>query len=406
MKLLLVYEHYPVCLGRYITDAFQRLGVDVRHVGYQRSLANTGWGVDVDAKYNWIPDGDLRAFWEDWTPAAIVLCDTALVGWRHWRYTDVPMVCWTVDNHVRNIRQDGVLHYFLAHYHGQAQPVKEQDESWLPCAFDPEAFQPSQIEWNEREYDVCLVGVQYPRRQRLVSMLRSAGLKVFAGTGLVYDEYQAAYANSRISLCVSANDDLAQRVFETAAIGCHVLTDRVADLADDYTNGKLKLSGFSVYTDDERCVERAKALITTDAAEAQGATYALQQIVWQKHKWDDRAAIVLNWLKAHKIGILSAAVEDKPKTLQNELNEAINEGIRDIVEVNEKVVQVIADNGLSTANIAENMSKSIGETASLTYWLAIDACGITKFMSINEYDTIAYCENAAEHLEVKSLKIG
>ncbi len=305
MRMLIAFDHYPVCLGRYITDAFQHLGHDVRHIGTQRSLVNTGWGVATDAKYDYPPDGSLDTYWQDWTPDLVIMADSALVGWMS-AYSNTPHIVWGVDNHVRNyrIRADGIVckydHYFLAHYHGAAQPVIQPDETWLPCAFDSSVFQPSQIAWNDRFYDVCLIGVAYERRVKLVSMLNATGLKVFAATGLIYNEFQQSYANSRISLCVSANNDLAQRVFETAAIGCHVLTDRVLDLADDTTNRKLGLSGFSVYLNDEMCIARAKALVTVDAAQAEVAAKALQAIVWRNHKWEDRCRVILQWVNQHK----------------------------------------------------------------------------------------------------------
>ena len=274
-----------------------RLGHEVKHVGPQASLKDA-WGVGVPEKYKW--ERSLLGY--DWKPDLVILADSLTADYNVSRlFLDVPVIVWSNDNHVKDLRTLNyvglVKHYFLAHYHGKAQPVTHDDETWLPCATDPIAFPPSQIPWEAREFDVCCIGVMYPRRDRLVRMLKDAGLKVFAATGLVYDEYRDAYQNSRIALCSSVNSDLAQRFFEGAGMGCLVLTDLVDDLVDDVTNKQLGLHGFAVYQSGDECVNRALEFLRQEpeiTQAKQGATL-LQSIVLAKHTWDSRAQVVVDW---------------------------------------------------------------------------------------------------------------
>src|SRR5262245_35580456 len=167
MKLLIAAIHYPICSARYVSDAFQRLGHDVRHIGPEGGRQI--WGLEVPEKYVWRADGDCPtggwedAAWPDWTPDLILLLDTALTGWRHPVYRDAPMAVYSVDNHVRDVRQNGVERYFLAHK-GVSITRWDEDCQWLPCAYDWQWFRPSPIPWEEREYDVACLGVMYERR--------------------------------------------------------------------------------------------------------------------------------------------------------------------------------------------------------------------------------------------------
>ena len=310
MKILQVYIHYPVCAGRYYTDAFKRLGHDVRHIG--QDMYNKIWGINVNPQYNWKADGDQNQYWDDWKPDLILLQDTALTGYRHPYYKDAPMAVVTVDNHVKNTEQDGVAAYFLAHYHGQAQPIdpNRADHIWLPCARDAQWFTPSPLPWHLRAYDVCLVGYPYPRRQHLVNELRKAGLNVMTQLGALYDEYRALYWQSRISLCVSANQDVAQRIFETGALGCAVLTDPLLDLLDPATGQKLALQSYAVYDNDQMCIEVAIELLRLNPQMGQGAARTIAQTC-QPHTWEARAKNIVDWHKG-KLTKFAPEQEKKP----------------------------------------------------------------------------------------------
>lgn len=295
MRILQVYTHYPVSSGRYMTDAFQRLGHDVRHVGDSTGAA--AWGMQVDPKYAHASDGGITTYWPDWTPDLVLLMDSAF-AFHHPFYPNVPHAVYGVDNHVRNYRQYGISRYFLGHKAVSIQPF-EADCEWLPCAYDPMWFTQSTIQWEHREYDVALIGVLYPRRVELLNALAKAGLKVAAGTGALYGEYRDIYQNARISLCVSAASDVAQRVFETAAMGCWVLTDPLPDL-DEVLNDPEGKTGVSVFNSTEEAIELAKWAIDWNWP-ARGGSYEALGFMsdWVRpHTWDSRAQRIVDWWTA------------------------------------------------------------------------------------------------------------
>jgi hypothetical protein len=321
MNIIISCIHYPVSSGRYMADAFRRLGCEVRTLGDSTGnripWGQGGW-LELDPKYTWHSDGDLTKQWDNWTPDLIVHMDSAF-AYHHPVYANVPHVVYGADNHVRDYRQAGIARYFLMHKNATLQPYDENTEH-LPCGYDPHYFTPSSIPWARRGYDVALVGVMYPRRVELLDALHKAGLKVFAGTGFVYDQYATIYHNSRISLCVSAAGDLAQRVFETAAMGCAILTDPLADLEDRETNLKLGLQAYATYTDTESAVTLARELLDSARAEnihvvdeneaimqiaggagglsmGEFAAQRMQECVVGKHTWDMRAVHIVQWFK-------------------------------------------------------------------------------------------------------------
>lgn len=319
MKIVIVANHYAVCSARYMTDAFIRLGHEVRHIG--PAMGSQIWGLALPQSYVWTPETELWATEEKpgYNLYLIMDSDPEILNSIRPTYPDLfklPMAVYGVDNHVRNYRRDWFDHYFLAHKHGQEQPVIQDDETWLPVGYDPVLFTPSPIPWHEREYDVACLGVMYPRRKEIVKALIDAGLKVAWGSGLVYEAYRDVYHNSRISLCVSAVGDLAQRVFETAAMGCAILTDPLHDLMHNDTGEALGLAGFAVYGNTEQAVAIAKELLQdpprglVNNAAPEDVLFAvggapdvtmgefgarLMQQAAKQHMWDARAKTIVEW---------------------------------------------------------------------------------------------------------------
>lgn len=344
MRILIVCHHWSVASGRYMTDAFKRLGHDVRHVG--PAHGRLIWGMDVAEKYVWEPDGELSPrvkntiFLYDkedqinWTPDLILYMDSdpAILDneAKHFYVTnehfdtisvrdlpDIPHIVYGVDNHVRDYRRPWFDHYFLAHHAhnvsmmawGDPQYTNllpyapgvyndvvgrpYEDMTHLPCAYDPTLFTPSPISYAEREFDVAMIGVMYPQRWQLVNELHAAGLKVLAGTGLIYEDYRDAYHNARISLCVSIAGDVAQRVFETAAMGCAVVSDRCADFE------RLNEQGIWFFR-PERAVDEIKMLLNDELAAKQLIERSLEWV--RPHTWDARAQVIVDWVQKRQAG--------------------------------------------------------------------------------------------------------
>lgn len=293
MRILIICNHYPVASGRYILNALKRLGHDVRSTGV--AMGTAVWGLNVNARYVWVPEemhiepNGVSVGSDGWQPEAVIVADSdpaILDSVSHARQVmgDIPVVVWGVDNHVRAYRRPNFDHYFLAHYGVSVEPWGADDMTWLPCGYDPEWFMPSTIAWHDRQYDVAMVGVMYPNRQLALDLLQKAGLRVVGVTGPVYDQFRQFYAHSRISLCISARQDLAQRIFETAAIGCAILSDPVADWQAMRVPGEM-------VTEPESLVMAAHRLLAAGpAAGAEAKLWALP------HTWDNRAKVVIEWL--------------------------------------------------------------------------------------------------------------
>lgn len=280
MRILIVANHYPVCSARYMTAACARLGHDVRHVG--AAMGRHIWGLELDARTVWQPDGDLDTRWRDWQPDLVVVMDSdpAILNTVDF---DAPTVVYGVDNHVRDYRRPQFDRYFLAH-RGVSLMDWGGDMQHLPCAYDPVTFTPSPLPFAERPYDVAMIGVMYPQRWALVDALKAAGLRVAIGTGLVYEQYARVYHQARVSLCASFCGDVAQRVFETAALGCVVLSDPCPDFA------LLQPRGVLVYRDLDEAVALAQVALH------EGAPLAVESQAWVRgHTWDARAREIVGF---------------------------------------------------------------------------------------------------------------
>lgn len=332
-NILIVSNHYPVCSARFATDAFRRLGHTVRHVG--PAMGANIWGMTLPPWSVWEPDellklGDHHSGFL-WADIVIVMdSDPAILQDAN----SIPnpssglKVVWGVDNHVRDYRRGWFDHYFLAHRNvsvmgwqsatvmttpqtgtltadgvlvgvATSDSVDLPDITHLPCCYDPTLHTPSPISFEEREYDVCMIGVMYPQRMALVNGLRKAGLKVLAGTGLIGDAYRDAYHNSRIALNISVSGDAAQRLFETAAMGCVVMTDPVADLAILKPLGFWLLDDWEAADNTDHQIEYVIAACEDilDKPKAAIEQIALSMAWVKGHTWDTRAQTILTAMK-------------------------------------------------------------------------------------------------------------
>lgn len=314
MNIMIVANHFAVCSARYAAEAFTRLGHTVRHVG--RPMGRDIWGTQVPQEYVWGPDNvgaDFDAdIWivMDSDPAILDHYVTPLPNFKK------PIIVWGVDNHVRDYRRPYFDHYFLAHKRVSVMDWNEvhyadkiswktgspeivdsitahnPDMTWLPCAYDPVRFPPSPIPWEQREYDVCMIGVMYPKRWELVNAMRAAGLKVLAGSGLVFDAYRDAYHNSRAALVSSFNGDLPIRLFEGAGMGCAVLCDEIGDLRDpQFQDVDTEIAQVYHTTDEAIAIARKNQAADYGQAMAEDSLWMAHA-----HTWDARAQVIIDWL--------------------------------------------------------------------------------------------------------------
>ena len=239
MNIRVVCIDYPVSSARYITDALDRLGhrVSVEGVALTGAARRMMWGMPIPVQHIWKHPMQ-TAFAGKADLVILADSDPQILNLAEY-YADKgeKVVVWGVDNHVRDYRSEGISHYFLAHIDSDATEWNGADCTWLPCAYDPVHFsvtEQPQTDWLGRSTAVASIAVQYPHRQSangaIKAHLKDNDLAGLFGTGLIYDDYAAAYRSSKVSFVMSANNDLAQRVFETAALGCMVVCDDVAAL--------------------------------------------------------------------------------------------------------------------------------------------------------------------------------
>lgn len=301
-RILIAAIHYPVASGRYLARAFRRLGHDVKTVG--PAQGTSVWGMEVDKRHVWEPDFEPKltlypswAQWGEidaimsWIPDLVITSDSAYTVRGCPDY--LPHVLYGVDNHVRDYELGVEWDYkFLAHSRGYR--MEDENSIWLPCGFDPASFRRTTMPW-QRPVKAGMVGVMYPARQAVMEALAqefppNPMPQVMAALGLLYEDYSDFYNKTLVSVCVSAADDVAQRIFETAAMGCIILSDRCHDFATLGFEEGTHYLGFS--TPDE-AVSRMKQLLTMPDGKI--TELAVNAFEWaQNHSWDARCQVILD----------------------------------------------------------------------------------------------------------------
>ncbi|KYK25796.1 hypothetical protein AYK26_07640 [Euryarchaeota archaeon SM23-78] len=163
-------------------------------------------------------------------------------------------------------------------------PYIEDDEYYLPYAYDPELHYPMDL---EKEYDVCLIGLQYPKRIRVLNRLKSKYV-VRDGIGTIYDEYREEYNKSRVSFSWSSKRDLPARVWESFAMGIPLVTNYVDDLS---TNLFFHPTHYLHYKTEDEAVEKIEWLLANEDEALEMAHHALKQV--EPHTWDARVEKIL-----------------------------------------------------------------------------------------------------------------
>lgn len=289
MKLLVATEHHPITPARYMVEALASLpDVEVRHIGSPRG-GNTGFSDEDRPDLIWEPQGGYQTYWSDWKPDLILYQETISDYYHHEKYADVPHIWYFTAGLMDNVMR-GMTHYFHAASYGPNWDKVPDRMTWLPCAYKPELHTPSTIPWDDREYDICLIGRQDPPREAYLQAFQEAGLKVFAGKGLVNGDYVAAYHNSRLSLLEHYCRIVPMRTFESAAMGNLLFSQWFADY------DKLGIRGVSILPCalDEAVTAAQELLSQPDKCQELVA----QSLAWvQPHTYAARAQVIVNWYK-------------------------------------------------------------------------------------------------------------
>lgn len=292
-RILIAAMHFPIASGRYIARALRRMGHDVKTAGPY--MGRQVWGMELPEGAEWVPDFSCGGTGEPiplppiagWEPDLVIVADSAFaITVRSW--ANCPHIVYGVDNHVRDYRLGVEWDYkFLAH--GNGARMDDENTVHLPCAYDPEWFTRQTMPW-QRPVHAAMVGVMYPRRQEIMWKLAAKGMRVQASTGPIMEEYARIYNNAVVSVCKSVAGDVAQRVFETAAMGCVIVSDRCHDF--DALGFEEGVHYLGYETPDEAVEVVADLFAGPDERINELAENAYR---WaQPHTWDARCQMILN----------------------------------------------------------------------------------------------------------------
>lgn len=229
MRILLTYIHHPVSAPKFFKEALKGLGHDVVTAG-RKMDGHLVWMPGYDfSKYKDVPDIEidesiypLESLLEKSGEVDMVIqmdANQFFVG-----KSPVPNVVYAIDNHVAKYDATDFDFFFGAHSWGHGSD--KENFHWMPCAYSPKDHYPTKA---RIIYDAGFIGVIYENRKELIEKLSKVG-KIAIGMGVLGEEYNNAYNQSRIGLCLSLCGDLPMRVFENAAQGLLVFADNQRDL--------------------------------------------------------------------------------------------------------------------------------------------------------------------------------
>lgn len=244
MKVVLSFIYFPMAIGRYFEHALlRRNDVELFTVGpYTGPWIPWNGGMSLKHKYAKQPTLPLPADGLKTVPVSFI---EHQLPWKPdlWLQVDAGFYLSGKPKHGKNVivgTDPHVLNYdhqrTLADtfYCMQACYTKPGDK-YLPYAYDPLWHCP---EDQPRNFDVCLLGLHYPNRNRLVDALRERGVKVYYDLGPSFDEARELYNQAPIGLNWSSLNDLTARVFELLGMRRLAVVNHVPDLGRFFEDGK------------------------------------------------------------------------------------------------------------------------------------------------------------------------
>jgi spore maturation protein CgeB len=173
-------------------------------------------------------------------------------------------------------------------FYNMQKEYSKQGDIYLPYCASEHFHYPGDIEWDWREYDVALVGLQYENRTELINELKKSGMKVFYGLGYGMDEYREIYHNARVAVSWSSQRDLIARVFEAGAMDIPLVCNMVPDLPSHFVEDEHYL-GFGTVSE---AVSKVKWLLERPE-EAESISYNMNRKVYNQHLYKHRINQIL-----------------------------------------------------------------------------------------------------------------
>lgn len=245
LRVLATTLFYPVSIGRGIIEELQaRDDLDVKTIGpnYSNWIPWNG-GMVLPAKYtfssdismptgpNHVPMAFAESLLGGWEPDVIMQFDAG------WHFTGRP-------KHGLNVQYQSDPHCLKDFYRGVRQdfdlvlcsqtPYIDEGEVYMPYAYSDKWFYPEE---QEKIYDACLIGIPYGQRVGLANALKQAGINVFLGQGIVFDDYRKVYNQSKVALSWSSLLDTPMRVYESMGMRLPLVANRTPDLANQFNDG-------------------------------------------------------------------------------------------------------------------------------------------------------------------------
>ena len=293
MRIVFVSIFYPVFMGGYFLGALQRRkDVELYTVGpYTGDFIP--WKGGMTVKHRFEPDRPLP---QDWlrrkTPIQMI---EAFLPWEPdlWIQVDAGFHLDGKPKHGFNAivgTDPHCLDYTAARavadkFFCMQLCYEKEGDYYLPYAHDPILHA---REEREKEYDACLVGLQYPQRTHWVEALRAKGRKVFYDTGPSYEDARALYGASRVGLNWSSLDDLNARAFELLGYGIPAVMNTVPDIDSFFVAGRDYLP-FKTLDEAVKQVEWALENPKEATLIAENGRRAVAP-----HTWDARVEELLN----------------------------------------------------------------------------------------------------------------
>lgn len=259
-RILLSYIGYPVGAGKFLKKALKSMGHEVTHIGPD-TKGYLPWQPQTDfSKYADAPDIALpypfpQKVYETKESFAeydlIIQCDAGFYLKGDFKPINV---VWAIDNHVvpySNFADFDII--FGAHSWGYDSD--KPNFRWLPCAYSPGDHYA--VPGSPKSYDLLFVGCIYQHRLDLLQALKPYG-RVGAGMGLLGTEYNQLYNTTHMAFCQSLCGDLPMRVFENAAQGLMIFSDRQHDMAKmGLVDGKHYIG----YSNAQEAIERFQIMM-------------------------------------------------------------------------------------------------------------------------------------------------
>ena len=218
IKIVVSGIHYPMSIMRYFISALQaRDDVDLWTCGpFTGNYIPWGGGMQIFSKHIHTPNLPFSVQTIDQKLSSVILKnqlpwkpDIFMVIDAGWHFKDRPyaenVILIETDPHVLKNRYNEIADVVDKVYCMQKVYSRPTDR-YLPYCACSEFHYPEEY---EKEYDVCLIGLQYEHRTKLLNRLD--GLKVFYSIGQVFDEYREIYNKSRIAFSWSSKLDLIAR---------------------------------------------------------------------------------------------------------------------------------------------------------------------------------------------------